>query len=95
MSFVVMVVFRESAWGLSNPPHIVVGNPRSLQPLVDGGQLQLGSVAFVVLDEVDTCLLNKQASKVRLTAVHYIILRYLPTIGLAYTAYKASIQHLQ
>lgn len=51
---------RQQLWAVAEPPHIVVGNPRSLQRLVDAGRLRLNSVNFVVLDEVDACLINSE-----------------------------------
>jgi len=43
---------RQQLWAVAEPPHIVVGNPRSLQRIVDLGRLKLNAVSFVVLDEV-------------------------------------------
>lgn len=48
---------RQQLWATAEPPHIIVGNPKALQRLVDMGRLRLNSVSFVVLDEVDACLL--------------------------------------
>lgn len=53
-----LYIIRQQLWVVAEPPHIVVGNPKSLQRLVDIGRLRLNSVSFVVLDEVDACLLN-------------------------------------
>lgn len=47
---------RQQLWAVAEPPHIIVGNPKALQKLVDNGRLRLNSVSFVVLDEVDACL---------------------------------------
>lgn len=47
---------RQQLWASAEPPHIVVGNPKSLQKLVNDGRLRLNAVSFVVLDEVDACL---------------------------------------
>jgi len=49
---------RQQLWATAEPPHVVVGNPRSLQRIVDMGRLRLNSVNFVVLDEVDACLIS-------------------------------------
>jgi superfamily II DNA/RNA helicase len=49
---------RQQLWAVAEPPHIIVGNPKSLQRLVDTGRLRLNSVSYVVLDEVDACLSN-------------------------------------
>ena len=55
---------RQQLWATAEPPHIVVGNPRSLQKLVDNGRLRLNSVNFIVIDEVDACLLKTETKKV-------------------------------
>eukprot|EP01035_Chromulina_nebulosa_P018248 gene18248-23921_t len=49
---------RQQLWAVADPPHIIVGNPKSLQKLVDTGRLRLNSVSYVVIDEVDACLNN-------------------------------------
>lgn len=54
---------RQQLWAVAEPPHIVVGNPRSLQRLVDTGRLRLNSVNFVVLDEVDACLISSETRR--------------------------------
>lgn len=51
---------RQQVWAVAEPPHIVVGNPKSLQRLVDAGRLRLNAVSFVILDEVDACLSNPE-----------------------------------
>ena len=55
---------RQQLWATAEPPHIVVGNPRSIQKIVDVGRLRLNSVAFVVVDEVDACLINSETRQV-------------------------------
>jgi len=45
---------RQQLWAVAEPPHVVVGNPRSLQKLVDSGRLRLAAVNVVVVDEVHT-----------------------------------------
>lgn len=54
---------RQQLWAVAEPPHIVVGNPRSLQKVVDMGRLRLNSVNFIVLDEVDACLIDSETRK--------------------------------
>ena len=49
---------RQQLWAVAEPPHIVVGQPKQLQKIIDAGRLRLSAVNFVVLDEVDACLLN-------------------------------------
>lgn len=51
---------RQQLWATAEPPHIIVGNPKALQRLVDMGRLRLNSVSFVVLDEVDACLISPE-----------------------------------
>jgi len=51
---------RQQLWATAEPPHIVVGNPKALQRLVDLGRLRLNSVSFVVLDEVDAILISPE-----------------------------------
>ena len=51
-------------WATAEPPHIVVGNPRSLQRLVDIGKLRLNAVDMVVIDEVDACLIEHDTRQV-------------------------------
>ena len=54
---------RQQLWAVAEPPHIVVGNPRSLQNVVDIGRLRLNAVKFIVLDEVDACLIDSGTRK--------------------------------
>ena len=51
---------RQQLWATAEPPHVVVGNPKALQRLVDLGRLRLNSVSFVVLDEVDAILISPE-----------------------------------
>lgn len=60
-----MTIYRQVLWAAAEPPHIVVGNPNSLQRLVDQGKLRLSSVGTVVIDEVDACLGNPDSKQVR------------------------------
>lgn len=53
-------------WAAAEPPHIVVGNPKALQKLVDMGKLRLNAVDVVVLDEVDACLIEPETKQVGL-----------------------------
>ena len=55
---------RQIQWAAAEPPHIVVGNPKALQRLVDMGRLRLQAVDMVVLDEVDACIIEKETKKV-------------------------------
>jgi superfamily II DNA/RNA helicase len=58
------VPYRQQLWAVAEPPHIVVGNPRALQKLVDMGRLRLNAVSFAVIDEVDACLQLPQSKLV-------------------------------
>jgi superfamily II DNA/RNA helicase len=49
---------RQRAWARSEPPHIVIGTPSELSDLVSTGGMKYNAVKFVVVDEVDACLLN-------------------------------------
>eukprot|EP01032_Pedospumella_encystans_P017714 gene17714-20181_t len=54
---------RQILWATADPPHIVVGNPKALQRLVDMGRLRLNAVDMVVLDEVDACIIEPTTKK--------------------------------
>jgi superfamily II DNA/RNA helicase len=56
---------RQQLWALADPPHIVVGNPKSLLRLVELGRLKMSSLSLLVIDEVDACLLSIDMKKVR------------------------------
>ena len=69
---------RQQLWAVSEPPHIVVGNPKSLQRIVDLGRLRLNAVSFVVVDEVDACLISPETR----LELHTLLSRRLsPTYG--------------
>jgi hypothetical protein len=55
------------------PPHIVVGNPKSLQRLVDIGRLRLNAVSYVVIDEVDASLMSPDTR----AELHKLLSRHL------------------
>ncbi|CAN0337933.1 unnamed protein product, partial [Ectocarpus fasciculatus] len=50
---------RQRAWAWADPPHIVIGNPESLTRLVTTGAVRVNAVSYVVVDEVDACLLSE------------------------------------
>jgi len=81
---------RQRAWARSEPPHIVIGTPGELSDMVSTGGMKYNSVKFVVVDEVDACLLNNggkiSASKPKSSAalnlsgsgpLHELLSRYL------------------
>jgi superfamily II DNA/RNA helicase len=50
---------RQRAWAWAEPPHIVVGTPEQLANMVSlGGIKRYTNIRYVVVDEVDACLLN-------------------------------------
>jgi superfamily II DNA/RNA helicase len=50
---------RQRAWAWADPPHVVIGTPRELVAMIQlGGIKRYNSVNFLVVDEVDACLLN-------------------------------------
>ena len=53
---------RQRAWAWSEPPHVVVGTPEELGKMVGLGGIRYNAVGFVVVDEVDACLLNNGGS---------------------------------
>lgn len=50
---------RQRAWAWADPPHIVIGNPENLSKLVTTGAIRVNAVSYVVVDEVDACLLSE------------------------------------
>ncbi len=81
---------RQRAWARAEPPHIVIGTPGELTDLVRTGGMKYNAVKFVVVDEVDACLLNnggkisssKPKSNAALTLsgsgpLHELLSRYL------------------
>ena len=53
---------RQRAWAKSEPPHIVIGTPGELGMMVKKGGMKYNSIKFVVVDEVDACLLQNGGS---------------------------------
>ena len=51
----------------------MVGNPKALQRLVDGGKLRLNSISCVVVDEVDACLIASTTRR----ELHRLLSRHL------------------
>lgn len=50
---------RQRAWAWADPPHVVIGNPENLSRLVARGAIRVNAVKYVVVDEVDACLLSE------------------------------------
>lgn len=54
---------RQRAWAWAEPPHVVIGTPEELTKMIQfGGIKRYNAVKFVVVDEVDACLLNNAGS---------------------------------
>jgi superfamily II DNA/RNA helicase len=54
---------RQRAWAWAEPPHLVIGTPQELCDMVKyGGIKRYNSIKYVVVDEVDACLLNNAGS---------------------------------
>lgn len=50
---------RQRAWAWAEPPHVVIGTPAELCTMIsNGGFKRYNSVRYVIVDEVDACLLN-------------------------------------
>jgi len=72
---------RQRAWAWAEPPHIVIGTPQELCDMVRyGGIKRYNSVKYVVVDEVDACLLNNAGSmtaKLSSSTLHELLSKYL------------------
>jgi len=64
---------RQRAWAWAEPPHVVIGNPSALVNMVIYGGLRYHTVNFVVLDEVDACLLSEETRE----ELHTLLAKYL------------------
>lgn len=53
---------RQRAWAWAEPPHVVIGTPEELTNMVRFGGIRYNAVQYVVVDEVDACLLNNAGS---------------------------------
>ena len=53
---------RQRAWAWAEPPQVVIGTPEELTNMVRYGGIRYNSVSYVVVDEVDACLLNNAGS---------------------------------
>jgi len=72
---------RQRAWAWADPPQIVIGTPQELCNMVSkGGIKRYNSVKYVVVDEVDACLLNNAGTmKANLSSstLHELLSKYL------------------
>lgn len=53
---------RALKWARAEPPHVVIGTPTELTNMVRRGGMKYNSVRFVVVDEVDACLLQNSGN---------------------------------
>lgn len=49
---------RQRAWAWAEPPQVAIGTPEELTNMVRNGGIRYNAVQYVVVDEVDACLLN-------------------------------------
>jgi superfamily II DNA/RNA helicase len=80
---------RQRAWAWAEPPHCVIGTPAELCDMIRyGGIRRCNSIAFLVVDEVDACLLSNSGGKIAAgasanalatsgTPLHELLSRYL------------------
>mmetsp|Transcript_23697 Transcript_23697/g.36599 ORF Transcript_23697/g.36599 Transcript_23697/m.36599 type:complete len:570 (-) Transcript_23697:64-1773(-) len=79
---------RQRAWAWAEPPHVVIGTPEELTNMVRFGGIKYNAVNYVVVDEVDACLLNNAGSMSSNLAssgpLHELLSRHLsPTFEVA------------
>jgi superfamily II DNA/RNA helicase len=72
---------RQRAWAWADPPHVIIGTPQEVCNMVQyGGIKRYNSVKFVVVDEVDACLLNNagtHTSNLDSSPLHELLSQYL------------------
>eukprot|EP00978_Attheya_sp_CCMP212_P027594 scaffold92866_cov49-Attheya_sp.AAC.2 len=72
---------RQRAWAWAEPPHVVIGTPEELTNMVKYGGIRYNAVRYVVVDEVDACLLNNGGSysvnTMSSSPLHELLSRYL------------------
>lgn len=72
---------RQRAWAWADPPQIVIGTPEELCNMVSmGGIKRYNSVKYLVVDEVDACLLNNAGtmkSNIASSTLHELLSKYL------------------
>jgi superfamily II DNA/RNA helicase len=90
---------RQRAWAWAEPPQVVVGTPEELTNMVRYGGIRYNAVQYVVVDEVDACLLNNAGSMTSNLAgsgsLHELLSRHLsPTFEVADRG-DASLMNMQ
>lgn len=72
---------RQRAWAWAEPPHVVIGTPQELGNMVRyAGIKRYNSIQFLVVDEVDACLLNNAgslSSNIQSSALHELLSKHL------------------
>jgi len=72
---------RQRAWAWAEPPQVVIGTPEELTNMVRFGGIRYNAVSYVVVDEVDACLLNNGGSMATSLAssgaLHELLSRHL------------------
>jgi superfamily II DNA/RNA helicase len=75
---------RQRAWAWAEPPHVVIGTPQELCDMIRlGGIKRYNSVKYLVVDEVDACLLNNNGKlatgtlQFSGTPLHELLSKYL------------------
>ena len=70
---------RQRAWAWAEPPQMIVGTPEELCNMVRlGGIKRYNSVKFLVVDEVDACLLNNAGSlQLASSPLHELLSKHL------------------
>ncbi|CAB9512791.1 dependent RNA helicase [Seminavis robusta] len=72
---------RQRAWAWAEPPQVVIGTPEELCNMVRfGGIKRYNSVKYLIVDEVDACLLNNAgtlSSKLSSSSLHELLSKHL------------------
>lgn len=72
---------RQRAWAWADPPQVVIGTPEELCNMVRyGGIKRYNSIKYLVVDEVDACLLNNagsMSSNLSSGALHELLSKHL------------------
>jgi superfamily II DNA/RNA helicase len=90
---------RQRAWAWSEPPHVVIGTPDELANMVKYGGIRYNAVRYVVVDEVDACLLNNggsySANTMSSSPLHELLSRYLsPSFDIAEATMGGNVRNL-
>jgi superfamily II DNA/RNA helicase len=75
---------RQRAWAWAETPHVVIGTPVELLDMVQyGGLPRINSIEYVVVDEVDACLVHKSGTtlsnvdKTLSSSLHQLLSKFL------------------